>query len=186
VSPQYCTDATTHLEEIVSAAAPPSFASKVIKIITRYNSRANCHLFPVNFLYSFQDAPLWISVSFLPASESTTQVRYDLFGLSSKTGINEDELASYVAESLKALLRNIETEFQSVATGSVENSSNTRQILDQLQEHARLEKKSGGQILPAMRQPKGSSLFQQAEQRKFLSQAELCVYANISISLQGN
>ncbi|GLI80805.1 hypothetical protein PoHVEF18_009162 [Penicillium ochrochloron] len=95
--------------------------------------------------------------------KSTTQIRYDLFGLSSNTGL-KDELASAVAESFKAILQNVETSVQSAITSPVENSSNTRQILEQLQEHARLEKKSGSQILPAMRQPKGSSLFQQAEQ----------------------
>lgn len=167
VSPQHCKDSTTRLEGTVSAAAPPSFASKLFKIITRGNSRADCHLFPTNILYSFEDAPLWISISFLPATESTTQIRYDLFGLSSNTEL-KDELASAVAESFKAILQNLETSVQSAITSPVENSSNTRQILEQLQEHARLEKKSGSQILPAMRQPKGSSLFQQAEQRKIL------------------
>lgn len=82
--------------------------------------------------------------------------------------MNKDQLASAVAESIKAILQNIESRFQSVATSPVENSSSTRHIMERLQEHTRLEKKSGGQILPAMRQPKGSSLFQQAEQRKNL------------------
>lgn len=157
-----------------------------MKIITQHNSRADGHLFPTNILHSFEDAPLWISVSFLPASESTTQIRYDLFCLSSKTGMNEDQLASAVAESIEAILQNIESRFQSVATSPVENSSNTRHIMERLQEHARLEKKSGGQILPAMRQPKGSSLFQQAEQRKNLHWILHHIYTNFSISLQGN
>lgn len=136
-------------------------------MITRHHSRADCHLFPTSYLYSFENAPLWIAVSFLPASESITQIRYDLFGLSSITGVKA-KLASAVAESIEALLQTIENVFQTVTSSLVENNPNTRLILEQLQEHARLEKKSGGQILPAMRQPKGSSLFQQAEQRKIL------------------
>jgi hypothetical protein len=153
-----------------------------MKTITRQNSRADCHLFPTNILHSFEDAPFWISVSVLPASESTTLVRYDLFGNTEIKG----ELASAIAESVKAILHNIETGFQSVTTSQVENNSNTRHILEQLQEHARLEKKSGGQILPAMRQPKGSSLFQKAEQRKLLYRILHCIYTHVSISLQGN
>ncbi|KAF3400108.1 Biphenyl dioxygenase subunit alpha [Penicillium rolfsii] len=163
MGPQHCTNASTRLDEIVSAAAPPSFASKMIRIITRHNSRADCHMGPTSMLHSFEDAPLWISLSFLPASQSVTQVRYDLFCLQPTTEIKE-RLASTVAEGMRALIQSIETEFQSVTTSQVENSSWTRDILKQLQEHARLEKKSGAQILPAMRQPRGSSLFQQAEQ----------------------
>jgi nitrite reductase/ring-hydroxylating ferredoxin subunit len=186
VSSQYCTDITTQLEETLSAAAPLSFAAKFIKIITQHNSPADSQLFPASLLYSFKDAPLWVSFSFFPASESTTNVRYDLFNLSSKTGINENELAHAAAESIKAVLHKIETDFQSVTAGSVANSFNTHQIVHQIREHARLEKQTGGQILPAMRQPKGSSLFQQAEQRKILDIFLHFVNINILISLQGN
>lgn len=66
VSSQYCTDITTQLEETLSAAAPLSFAAKFIKIITQHNSRADSQLFPASLLYSFKDAPLWVSLSFFP------------------------------------------------------------------------------------------------------------------------
>lgn len=155
------------LEEIVSAAAPPSVATKFLKFIRQHSSKAKSHIFPGNFLYSFEDGHFWISLSFIPASESLTQVRYDMFGLSSTTGNNEGALTNSIAEAIKNILQKIETEFSSVTPGSLDISSNTSQILDQLQGHLRLEKKNGSQILPAMRQPKGSSLFQQAEQRTF-------------------
>lgn len=164
---KYRSDVTSQLEEIVSAVALPSAATKFMKFITQSSSRADCHLFPGNLIYSFEDGQFWISLSFVPASESTTQVRYDLFSLSPTATTNEVELKNAIAESIKTLLQKIKTEFSSATPGPVEGGSNTSQILDQLQEHLRLEKKSGGPILPAMRQPKGSSLFQQAEQRMF-------------------
>ncbi|OQD86069.1 hypothetical protein PENANT_c008G08323 [Penicillium antarcticum] len=43
-------------------------------------------------------------------------------------------------------------------------AGNTRQILSRIQKHTKLEKIQGGQILPATHKPKGSILFQQAEQ----------------------
>lgn len=165
-SAHYYTDVTFHYEDIVSAAAPPSLATKIMKMFMPCSPRATCHLFPGSLIYSFAAFPLWIALSFVPASESTTQLRYDLFSLSSKTGVIKEELAAAVAGSAHTLLQRVETDFQTVTTDSIDISPQSRQILTQLQEHARLEKKSGGQILPAMRQPKGSSLFQQAEQRR--------------------
>lgn len=186
-SARYYTDVTSHFDDIVSAAARPSLATKIIKMFMSHSSRAPCHLFPGNLIYSFEDCPLWIALSFIPASESTTQLRYDIFSLSSKTGVLEEELAAPLARSINATLQTIEADFQTVASGSVENSPQNRQILNQLREHVRLEKKSGGQILPAMRQPKGSSLFQQAEQRRPSCPHSLgYVDINILTSLQGN
>ena len=186
-SARYYTDVTFHFDDIVSAAAPPSLASRIIKMFMPHSSRALCHLFPGNLIYSFEDCPLWIALSFVPVSESTTQLRYDLFSLSFKTGVLEDELAAALARSFNAILQTIEADFQTVASGSVENSPQIHRILNQLQEHARLEKKSGGQILPSMRQPKGSSLFQQAEQRiSSCPHSVGYVDTNILTSLHGN
>jgi nitrite reductase/ring-hydroxylating ferredoxin subunit len=184
---RYYTDVTSHLENIVSAAAPPSLAAKIIKIFMPHSTRATCHLTPGSLIYSFENCPLWIVLSFVPASESTTRLRYDLFSLSSKTGVLEEEFADALARSINAILQKIENDFQTVIAESFDNNPQICQILNQLQEHARLEKKSGGQILPAMRQPKGSSLFQQAEQRRFSCPHRLdYVDTNTLASLQGN
>lgn len=116
----------------------------------------------------FPQKDLWLSVTFLPSSETTTQVRYDLFDCSTKAMADHDVLASIMAEVIHAFVKEIERKFQSVARRTVDNSSNTQRILDLLQEHQKREKMERRQILPAMRQPKGSSLFQKAEQREFL------------------
>jgi hypothetical protein len=54
--------------------------------------------------------------------------------------------------------------------------TDTRQILSRLQEHTKLEKIQGSQILPATRKPKGSTLFQQAEQCEFIQFPKIITY----------
>lgn len=164
MSDRHFTDLIAQLEERVSEAVASSLITKLVKIVTRANKQADCSLFPGTFLYSFQDAGLWLSVSFFPASETNTHVRYDLFDCAPKMTTDEGALARAVERSVQDLAKRIEAEFQSV-TEAAELSPNTHKILDCVQEHARLERAHGGQILPAMHQPKGSSLFQQAEQR---------------------
>jgi len=136
-------------------------------MITQKNTQANYSLFPSSFFYSFENSDLWLSLTFLPSSGTTTQVRYDLFNSSTKANSNENDLANDVEGVIKNLIQVIETEYQSVHDRPVENSQSTRHFLQAIQEHSKLEKMHGGQIRPAMHQPKGSSLFQQAEQCEY-------------------
>ncbi|KAJ5166336.1 uncharacterized protein N7482_005117 [Penicillium canariense] len=164
MSARYFADVTAQLEKLVSAETSPSMAAKFIQMITPKKSQAECPLFPGTFLYSFANAGLWLSLSFLPASEMTTQVRYDLISLCPMIDANKNALTTAVGGCIQDFVQYIEADFRYIAERPAERSPNTRHILHQLQEHAKLERKSGGQILPAMRQPKGSALFQQAEQ----------------------
>lgn len=68
---------------------------------------------------------------------------------------------------MQDFVKAIEGEYQSVAGEPTDLSPGMREVLGCVQEHAKLERAQGGQILPAMHQPKGSSLFQQAEQRMY-------------------
>ncbi|KAJ5570178.1 Aromatic-ring-hydroxylating dioxygenase alpha subunit [Penicillium hispanicum] len=160
----HCADLKAKLEQRAAETAPSSLATKMVRVITRRHHQADCSLFPYTILYSFDHADLWLSLTFLPSSETTTQVRYDLFGISPKAVTVGGVLASAVEEVVRSLVEQIESEFQSVTLRPVESSNHTQFIVDRLQEHRKLEKVQGGQILPAMRQPKGSSLFQKAEQ----------------------
>lgn len=134
--------------------------------MTQRNNRAECSVFPGLFLYSFENSDLWISLNFLPASETITLIRYDLFDTSPKPETNDGALANALAEVIQDLIQDIESEFRSINDRPAEGSPATRHILNCLQEHSKLERMRGAQVLPAMRQPKGSSLFQQAEQRE--------------------
>ncbi|KAJ5109916.1 hypothetical protein N7532_002561 [Penicillium argentinense] len=161
---RHCTKLVEKLEQRVSKSATSSLASKLVAIAMQTNKQADCSLFPGTFLYSFENAGLWLTVSFFPASERTTNVRYDLFDCAPKATTDKSALARAVERPMQELVKDIELEFQSVSEESTGGSTNIHRILDCLQEHRKLEKTCGGQILPAMHQPRGSSLFQQAEQ----------------------
>lgn len=164
---RHCADVSEQLEHRVSKTLSPSLTTKLVRLVTQKPNQAETSLFPSSFLYSFKDSGLCLSLIFLPASETTTQVRYDLFESAPKPETNEKgDLANAVEGVIQALIGGIESEYQSISTKQVKNSANTQQILARLQEHSKLEKTRGSQVLPAMRQPKGSSLYQQAEQCK--------------------
>lgn len=146
---------------------PPSLTTKLIRVITQKNTQADCSIFPSSFFYSFENSDLWLSLTLLPSSETTTQVRYDLFDSSPKANTIGNGVANAVEGVIKDLVQAIETEYQSMHDRPVESSLTTRRILQAIQEHSKLEKMRGGLILPAMHQPKGSSLFQQAEQCEY-------------------
>lgn len=167
MSARHCTDISAQLEQRVSETLSPSLTTKFVRIITQKNDQAEISLFPSSFLYSFRNTDLWLSLTFLPTSETSTQIRYDLFNTSPKAEINEHDLANTVERVIQALIGNIESDFQSISNKPVENPEAMHQILARLQEHSKLEMMRGSLILPAMRQPKGSALFQQAEQCKW-------------------
>jgi nitrite reductase/ring-hydroxylating ferredoxin subunit len=160
-------DLTTQLEQRLPEILQPSIATRIARAIWQKNQKANCSLFPGTFLYSFAQKDMWFSLTFLPSSETSTRVRYDLFTSSPKTGIDGDALNSVVEEVIRDFITGIEFETQSVTKKTALNSPATYKVLKQLQEHQKLERISGGLVRPAMRQPKGSSLFQQAEQCEF-------------------
>lgn len=126
-------------------------------------------MFPTTFLYSFKGSQLWLSLTFLPETESITQLRYDLFASSQKAESGEDNLTIAVEAGIQSLIAQLETEYRSIAPTEVEDSASTQRILAHLHDHAKLERARGARVLPAMRQPKGSSLYEQAEQRKRFS-----------------
>ena len=105
-------------------------------------------------------------MTFLPASESNTVVRYDLFTSSPKFDA-DDILMNAVKEQVQAMIKDIEFDYNHISDHPVENTPITHRIVKQLQEHQKQERMSGGMVRPAMRQPKGSSLFEQAEQREY-------------------
>ena len=142
--------------------------TKITKLAMRTNNQADCSLFPGNFFYSFKDAGLWLSLSFFPATETSTHVRYDLFDCAPKMTTDENELAKAIVKPIQNLVRNLEYEFRSVDGDLTELSPNSREILDCVRRHEKLERAQGSPIMPAMHKPKGSSLFQQAEQRKLI------------------
>ncbi|KAJ6002939.1 Aromatic-ring-hydroxylating dioxygenase alpha subunit [Penicillium sp. IBT 35674x] len=161
---RYFAEITGQLEQNMPRVLKPSIAAQIARTIWQKNQKANCPLFPGTFLYSFEQDDLWLSLTFLPSSETSTQVRYDLFTSSPKTRIDQDALSGTVGEVIQNSIKSIEAELQSTSGNPTGRSPTIPKILKQLQEHQKLERTSGDLVRPAMRQPKGSSLFQQAEQ----------------------
>lgn len=162
--PHYFADVTADLEQQMSTVLVPSLTTKLLRMVMPNKNQENCSLFPSTQLYLFENTDLWLSLTFLPASETSTQVRYDLFDNVPKAATVESALATIVEREIQNLAQRMESDFQSMPGKPGDNTQSTRQILSHLQEHAKLEKKRGELIMPATRQPKASSLFQRAEQ----------------------
>lgn len=194
MSARHCEALATKLEQRAAAVLASSLVGRVARVLTGQNNRAQHAIVPATFLYSFEHAGHWMSVTFLPSSETSTLVRYDLFR-SSSTACDGDTLSQVVENEVRTMIKELETEFSAFSEQPgydnrafdwsyeidrlCEYRSSTpdtdwskkgtlHQILDQIQEHAKLEKTHGVQVLPAMRQPKGSSQFERAEQRELL------------------
>ncbi|KAJ5622975.1 Aromatic-ring-hydroxylating dioxygenasealpha subunit [Penicillium lividum] len=159
---------TTQLEQRISEALKPSFTTRILRAVMPSTHKAHCTLFPGTLLCSFEQADMWLALNFLPSSEKSTRIRYDLFASSPKPSKKETAFANSVEEVIKSLIKGIENEYQFATERAAESSETTQRILKHLHEHQKLERISGGLVRPAMRQPKGSSLFQQAEQCEFL------------------
>ncbi|KAJ5205388.1 Aromatic-ring-hydroxylating dioxygenase alpha subunit [Penicillium cf. griseofulvum] len=147
----------------------PSPIVKLVRSITRNSTREECFLFPITLMYLFQDTGLFLALSFFPVSESKTNIRYDLFTRSTVSEPNIRQMSEALQSATKKLTEEIELEYQSMSarqgsSGEFNNTADTRQILSRLQEHTKLERIEGGQILPAMHKPEGSTLFQKADQ----------------------
>ncbi|KUM64801.1 hypothetical protein ACN42_g2291 [Penicillium freii] len=159
---------TSELHRRMSELSAASPVMKFIRSITRKSAREECSLFPITVIYSFQEEGLCLALSFFPASESKTHIRYDLFAHSAVNEPDIRKMSEVLQSATKNLIANIELEYQSISTkqrsSSELNSTDTRQILSRLQEHTKLERIEGGQILPAMHKPEGSTLFQKADQ----------------------
>ncbi|KAJ5180182.1 Aromatic-ring-hydroxylating dioxygenase alpha subunit [Penicillium capsulatum] len=160
----YTQDTKVQLGEQLSAVRGPSFATRLGRILLQKSSPPDCPLFPSTLLFYFENTNLWLSLTFFPASEASSQVRYDLFDNSPKAKTDESHLAKVVERVMQSLVERIESNFHSISGQPGESSLFTFRILDMLQEHSKLEKTRGELVMPATRQPKASSLFQQAEQ----------------------
>ncbi|CAI7665269.1 unnamed protein product [Penicillium glandicola] len=159
---------TSELDRRMSELSGLSPVMKLVKSITRNRTREEYSLFPITLMYSLQDVDSCLALSFLPASESKTHIRYDLFACSAVGEPEIQKISEVLQSAMKNLTGEIELEYQSISTGQgslgESNNTDTRQILSRLQKHTKLERIEGGQILPAMHKPEGSTLFQKADQ----------------------
>ncbi|KAJ5302346.1 hypothetical protein N7508_007209 [Penicillium antarcticum] len=161
---------TTELSRQISELSNPSPVLKAVRSLMQKSTRMETSLFPITFLCSFEHTGLCLALSIFPASEKKSSIRYDLFTRSAIGNTESEVLSKSSYEVTEKLVRELEDHYQAILVdngSSIEvNASitDTRQILSRIQKHTKLEKIQGGQILPATHKPKGSILFQQAEQ----------------------
>lgn len=89
---------------------------KFIRSITRKSTQEDCALFPITVICSLQDENLCLALSFFPASESKTHIRYDLFAPSSVNEPDIQKISGVLQSTTKNLIGDIELEYQSIST----------------------------------------------------------------------
>jgi hypothetical protein len=107
---------TSELHCRISEVSVPSPAMKVIRSITRRSALGECSLFPITVIYSFRQTDLCLALSFFPASESKTHIRYDLFAHSAVNEPDIQKMSEILQSATKNLIAEIELEYQSIST----------------------------------------------------------------------
>lgn len=106
---------TSELHRRMSEVSAPSLVMKFIRFITRKSTREECSLFPITVIYSFQGAGLCLALSFFPASESKTHIRYDVFAHSTVNEPDIRKISEVLQSAAKNLIVEIELEYQSIS-----------------------------------------------------------------------
>lgn len=100
----------------MSEVSAPSPVMKFIGSVMRKSTREDCSLFPITVMYSLQDTGLCLALSFFPASESKTHIRYDLFAHSAANEPDIQKMSEVLQSATKNLIGDIELEYQSIST----------------------------------------------------------------------
>lgn len=107
---------TSEIHRRMSEVSGPSLIRKLFRSVMGNSTQKDCSLFPITFVYAFQDADLWLALSFFPASESKTHIRYDLFACSAVSEPDIRNMSEVLQSETKNLIAEIELEYQSIST----------------------------------------------------------------------
>ncbi|GFF85241.1 putative dioxygenase subunit alpha YeaW [Aspergillus udagawae] len=143
-------------------------------------------LFPNVSFHTIKDTRYWYSLSFHPASERKTLIRYDLYRFQSTDGdANSQLISDKLIEMITGQVTELGSQYHLQARGAeagsqggvIETTTEDRgfrsllgtsnlqkMILEQLKKHTKLEKLQGTEVHPAMRQPRMTLKSQQADQ----------------------
>ncbi|KAJ5822678.1 Aromatic-ring-hydroxylating dioxygenase alpha subunit [Penicillium robsamsonii] len=105
---------TSGLHRRMSELSRPSPIMKLVRSIRRNSTRQECFLFPTTLMYFFQDVGICLAISFFPASESKTNIRYDLFALSAVSEPDIRKMSEVLQSWTYNLAAEIELEYQSI------------------------------------------------------------------------
>lgn len=100
------------LEERASELLAPSMVARAARYISQKRGSQERSLSPGTLIYSFENGGIWLALTFLPSSATTTQVRYDLF---KSSDCNAAGFSKALEDTVRNLIQQIESEFQSLA-----------------------------------------------------------------------
>jgi hypothetical protein len=106
---------TTELERAISEISGPSVMMKVVRYIMQKSFQKESSVFPTTLLYSFAEIELGLALSFFPASETKTQIRYDLFSRSAMSQDETRKLSGILQRATEGLAQEIKTEYETVS-----------------------------------------------------------------------
>ena len=98
--------------ELENTIGHKSYISQVISILGRFRGKSeHFSLFPVTSFQSIQSSGWWYVLNFLPVSEQTTAIRYDLY-CSKDVGSHSQVVAEKLSKLLEEKARELGTEYQ--------------------------------------------------------------------------
>ncbi|CAG7918004.1 unnamed protein product [Penicillium olsonii] len=138
-----------------------------LRRILKASPSTNRFHFPTAFFHHVIHTDFLIALSLFPTSAEKTNIRCDIFSCSPIVQKEREAISKTLGSASKRFNQEIEDEFQ-IASKRECNTFElrdqvTRETLRRVHEHRKLERTHGSEIHPAMRKPKGSNLFQQAE-----------------------
>jgi hypothetical protein len=100
----------------MSELSGPSPVMKLVRSVMRKSTQEEYSLFPSTLVYSFQYVDLCLALSFFPASESKTNIRYDLFACSAVNELEIQKISNVLQSATKHLIGEIELEYKYIST----------------------------------------------------------------------
>lgn len=106
---------TKELDRRVSEISGPAFTMKLVRSIMRKSTRKHNVFFPTTLISSFENVDLSLALSFFPASESKTHIRYDLFSCSKVSEHEVQQLSRMLQTSIEELVGDMKVEYLSIS-----------------------------------------------------------------------
>ena len=108
----YLDSFTRELQSQAPRIFGPSPTMKVIRRIMGSEPVDDSSFFPATFFYQFVDTELWFALSFLPATETKTQIRYDIFSRSPVSETAAETISKTFANVSNSLIGQIEQQYR--------------------------------------------------------------------------
>lgn len=117
VKPSLLESFATELKSNLPEAFGRSTVKDAVRHIFQSNPLHESYHFPTTLFHYFVDTKFWFALSFFPASESKTHIRYDIFSHSSVGEVKTKAISAGLENASDRLKREIENDYHSVTNG---------------------------------------------------------------------